>query len=74
MGVGTELEDVPNVSYLVINVLIMLYLYGYDGFIQSNLFINMHEVLYVFCGRSVGKKGNFVGRLISYVFKSFVCK
>ena len=52
MGVGKELEGVPNVSYLVINVLIMLYLYGYDCFIRSNLFINIHKVLYVFCGQN----------------------
>ena len=70
---GTGLEPVPIVSYLVKKCYKVSYLYGYYGHMWSCLVTNIHIVLNVFCGRIVGKTGNFVGRMISYVFKTFLC-
>ena len=70
---GTGLEPIPRVSYLVIKCHKVSYLYRYDGHMWSYLVINIHIVSHAFCGQIVGRTGNFVGRLISYVFKSFLC-
>ena len=64
---GTGLEPVPIVSYLVINVHIVPYLYGYDGHMWSYLVIYIHIVLHAFCRQIVGKTGNFVGSLLAGV-------
>ena len=70
---GKGLEPVPIVSYLVIKCHKVSYLYGYDGLMWSYLVTNIHIVLNVLCGRIVGRTRNFVGRIISYVFKTFLC-
>ena len=67
MVAGTGLEPVPIVSYLVINVHIVPYLYGYDGHTWSYLVINIHKVSYVFCEHFVNRTGNFVGSLLAGV-------
>ena len=67
---GAGLEPVPIVSYLVINVHIVSYLYGYDGHIWSYNVINIHIVSHAFCGQIVGITGNFVGSLLAGVYNS----
>ena len=73
MAPAVGFEPTARVSYLVIKCHKVSYLYGYDGHMWSYLVINIHIVSHAFCGQIVGKAGNFVGRLNSYVFKSFLC-
>ena len=67
MEVGTELEPIPIVPYLVIKCYKVPYLYGYDGHMWSYLVINIHIVSHAFCGQIVGRTGNFVGSLLASV-------
>ena len=60
---GTGLEPVLIVSYLVINVHIVSYLQGYDGYVWSNFVIKIYIVSYAFCEHFVNRTENFVNSL-----------
>ena len=64
---GTGLETVPIVSYLVVKCYKVPYLYGYDGHMWSYLVINIHIVSYSFCEHFVNRTGNFVNSLLAGV-------